>query len=744
MDGKLELQDDALSVEGSDHFCVQENKPLTEWKLESVDSANDLTSEVKTEEDSVGLLISCPAQNFKSEVEFSSAHTQKEELSLKEMTEENKVCAESFLDFAEMSEAGYGESSFNNCISVEGEDIDDEENGSSEKEMIVETEPMRSRKRTRCPEQWKRTKEKKARYKPKAFPKTPICKHPDGKLRCNELSMQDVRRIHQKFQKQPDRVWQNNFILQHISVSSVRRTFNVDNPRRKISTQFVLPKRRDNVVENIRVCRAAFVSILHVGRDRLHRLCQKYFENETTATETRGGDRRTHKYKEKKEGVMQHVKKFKPLQSHYSRGKNCNRQYLRSELNVKKMWSMYIEENPEELHVDYDYYRTIFNDNFNIGFGSPYVDKCSTCSSLENRITAEKRQTEREALRIQLKVHKTRSDVFYKQLQEQTDGQLTLSYDCQKNLILPKVPDQAAYYSRQLYLYNFTICQGHSGCSQTKENTFAYVWTENEYAKGSNQIASAVHHRLSHTNMDCFTSVRIFSDGCGGQNKNTTMLGMVIHWFLSEAPENIKKIEIWFPIVGHSFIPPDRVFGNLERQFQSLSVIENSSGYIGIIEKFATIISLGKDCPVHDWKGYADQVMKKPGNWHFQFQKSKKLIITKSVSKRTCLVQGEPFYNFESGEPKSLNKKGKHFQKGYIPNSIPMGVILKEAKIRDIKSLLELHFGEDWVLNANLSFYTEMFNQQQGLGVADLNENEGEHTDVVDFELMDEEEPDIL
>ncbi|KAJ4426045.1 hypothetical protein ANN_27672 [Periplaneta americana] len=391
MDGKLELQDDTLSVEGSDHFCVQENKPLTEWKVESVDSANDLTSEVKTEEDSVGLLISCPAQNFKSEVEFSSAHTQKEELSLKEMTEENKVCAESFLDFAEMSEAGYGESSFNNCISVEGEDIDGEENGSSEKEMVVETEPMRSRKRTRCPEQWKRTKEKEARYKPKAFPKTPICKHPDGKLRCNELSMQD--------------------------------------------------------------------------------------------------------------------------------------------------------------------------------------------------------------------------------------------------------------------------------------------------------------------------------------NKNTTMLGMVIHWFLSEAPENIKKIEIWFPIVGHSFIPPNRVFGNLERQFQSLSVIENSSG-----------------------SSYEE-------TWKLAFPVSEEEQETnhyKECQQRTCLVQGEPFYNFESGEPKSLNKKGKHFQKGYIPNSIPMGVILKEAKIRDIKSLLELHFGEDWVLNANLSFYTEMFNQQQGLGVADLNENEGEHTDVVDFELMDEEEPDIF
>lgn len=73
-----------------------------------------------------------------------------------------------------------------------------------------------------------------------------------------------------------------------------------------------------------------------------------------------------------------------------------------------------------------------------------------------------------------------------------------------------------------------------------------------------------------------------------------------------------------------------------------------------------------------------------------------------------------------------------------------MGVILKEANIRDIERLLELHFGQDWFRNANLTFYTEMFNQQQDLAVADLSEDEDEHTDVVDFELMDEEEPNIL
>ena len=189
------------------------------------------------------------------------------------------------------------------------------------------------------------------------------------------------------------------------------------------------------------MCRAAFVGILQIGRDRLHRLCQKYFETDAAPIETRGGDRRTHKYKEKKDAVIQYTKKFKPLQSHYSRGKKCNRQYLHSKLSVHKMWSMYKEENPEEFHVEYDYYRTVFNDNFNIGFGTPYVDKCSTCSSLENRIAGQKRHSERHELQLQLKVHKLRSNQFYKKLQEEIDGQLTLSYDCQKNLVLPKVPD---------------------------------------------------------------------------------------------------------------------------------------------------------------------------------------------------------------------------------------------------------------------------------------------------------------
>lgn len=78
-----------------------------------------------------------------------------------------------------------------------------------------------------------------------------------------------------------------------------------------------------------------------------------------------------------------------------------------------------------------------------------------------------------------------------------------MSYGCQKNQVLPKIPDQAAYYySRQFYIYNFSICKEISTDKQSKENTYIYTWTEADAAKGSAQIASAVFHRLQNIDLN--------------------------------------------------------------------------------------------------------------------------------------------------------------------------------------------------------------------------------------------------
>lgn len=572
----------------------------------------------------------------------------------------------------------------------------------------------------------------------KGLPKKPECNHRAGTFHCTELSMQDIRKIHERYYQNPDLKWKQNYILQHVTVKTPKRKMVPEgmDRRRNVSTEFTLPKHRGGTITNVRVCRAAFLSILQEKRDRLNRLCQKYLETGVAPNETRGGDRRTVKYQPKRHSIKEFVKTFRPIQSHYTRGKNLKRQYLPSELNIKKMWSMYTEKHQnDDLSVDYEYFRNVFTRSFNISFDSPYLDKCSTCCCLENKILLEKDKKKKTDLKTMQKVHKTRADAFYKKLRLERANSLTFSYDCQKNLALPKVPDQAAYYSRQLYLYNFTICQGLSSSPQTKDNTFSYLWTENEYAKGCNQIASALHHRLCSSNLEGISLIRLFSDGCGGQNKNKGMLGMLSHWLLFEAPTNVQKIVIFFPVVGHSFIPPDRVFGKLERRFKKSSVIEAPEDYINIIKEHTTAIHLGKVVSVKNWKAYSDDILKQPGQWHFKFQKSKKITITRSHTNKIALVQGDPYYNIDVNEPKSLCKKGKNFRNNGQIEIIQKGIEVKQAKLKDVKKLLTLHFGETWEENQKLQYFKDVLKEYN---VCTEEDEEGSEI-LSDFELPEDD-----
>lgn len=54
--------------------------------------------------------------------------------------------------------------------------------------------------------------------------------------------------------------------------------------------------------------------------------------------------------------------------------------------------------------------------------------------------------------------------------------------------------------------------------------------------------------------------------------------------------------------------------------------------YMDITKKFITLVFLGEYCVVYNWQKNAYNVLKNPGGWHFQFQKAKKLIMTKSAS----------------------------------------------------------------------------------------------------------------
>lgn len=55
------------------------------------------------------------------------------------------------------------------------------------------------------------------------------------------------------------------------------------------------------------------------------------------------------------------------------------------------------------------------------------------------------------------RIHKLRAKAYFDLLKEISDEMITFSFDYQKNHVLPKLPDQQAYYSCLIYMYNFTV-----------------------------------------------------------------------------------------------------------------------------------------------------------------------------------------------------------------------------------------------------------------------------------------------
>lgn len=550
------------------------------------------------------------------------------------------------------------------------------------------------------------------RYASKSLPRHPTCCHGvKTKFKCSTLSMQDIRRFHQNFYATSDKITQDHYILRYVinNVPKRSRPRTQHGSRKTVTVTYYMPRlSQASGRVLVHVCQKAFLDTLGVSKFRVQRLCKEQLRKGTSPKENRGGDRRTKHYTARRQNVRAFIESFQPLESHYCRERS-KKQYLPSELSIKSLWRMYNNTTDDcLLRVKYDFFRTIFDNDYNISFRSPATDKCSRCIELEGKMKTENNVNVKQGLRVEYRVHKLRSKAFYEMLKENHDNAITFSFDCQKNMVLPKVPDQSAYYSRQFYVYNFTVCRGSSKTEQTTTNTFIYTWTELDAHKGSNEISSCVYHRLQNTVMDTtITTIRLFADGCGGQNKNSTMIGMVSKWLKSEAPQHIKEVHIIFPVPGHSFLPADRVFGRIEKRVKAKEVIVSPQEYFDIFGEFGTVVRPGNaGFAFYDWKSATTEIVRPTSSWHFKFCNTKRFILNKSKEGKV-LIRGEPNYRTDLIESKGICRRGKCFQQ-INPRIVPLGLDPHTAKANDVNKLLSKHYGPEWKENANLAFYRDV------------------------------------
>lgn len=185
-----------------------------------------------------------------------------------------------------------------------------------------------------------------------------------------------------------------------------------------------------------------------------------------------------------------------------------------------------------------------------------------------------------------------------------------------QNLQLPHIPVQETFYLRQLSVYVFCI---HD---IKKNKAKLYVYHEGQAKKGPDEVCSFLSDFLSDV-PDSVKNLHVYSDNCGGQNKNHTLMRYLLSLTDSGRFENITY---FFPMKGHSFLPCDRDFSTMKKSFKKKDCIYS----ITEINEIIVNSSNSRKFEVKEINGLDIIDFK---TWWPIFYKKKMLCLTKQIQK---------------------------------------------------------------------------------------------------------------
>ena len=284
--------------------------------------------------------------------------------------------------------------------------------------------------------------------------------------------------------------------------------------------------------------------------------------------------------------VHEHISMLSVTTSHYSRIKNPHRQYAPENLSIPILHGAYeqwmFQQYPGEPKVKFSFYKKIFTTCYNIAFKPPQTDVCNQCTEMKMEMKSlegvEERADELDDLQEQYEMHVTSAkeaqDLLRKQKDDTDDDLMVIAVDLQQTLPCPKLSVNRAYYTRKVWLYNLCVYDVKA------QKPYMYVWDESQGGRKANDVASCVNRWLK-DNANGRRKLRMFADNCAGQNKNRTMVLMALQKIHSK---ELSRVEFIYLVSGHSYLPCDRSFGNIERRLKVHSSIETPRLYVDAIE----------------------------------------------------------------------------------------------------------------------------------------------------------------
>lgn len=334
-----------------------------------------------------------------------------------------------------------------------------------------------------------------------------------------------------------------------------------------------------------RVCKEYFLKTFQISNGRLQRALKRA-RLSSPGEDLRGNHKPVNKTPEEKtQYVRDHISSFPAYTSHYTRSHNPNRKYLDSKLNIRCMYNLYKEKCLQEncSPVSEAVYRNIFHRDFNLHFHTPSKDTCVKCDLFKAKLNCETDENKKNSLRTEHDLHLRKAEKARRSLND--DRALAIinkgnvygfTFDLEKALPFPTLTCSIAYYKRNMYVYNLGIHE-----LGEEERGFMYVWDEITASRGAQEIGSCIRKHILE-NAEGASHIIAYSDACGGQNRNYKQC---LFWLkLLADMNNLQQIDHKFMVSGHSFLPNDRDFGQIE-QYAKNRIKYAPEDWYTIIEK---------------------------------------------------------------------------------------------------------------------------------------------------------------
>lgn len=438
----------------------------------------------------------------------------------------------------------------------------------------------RSRKRKRDPQTWERNVTKTKRNLGQSYTsywtKKDVPKREIGepcKCGCFEkLGYEKINDIFNSFWSIGNYDKQNAYLGGLVKEKEIKRPTVKGHVSRKTRT---LSYNIEYCHADYAVCRAAFLSIHGVSEKRVRNVLRKRTATGCVPDDKRGTNPSTKKISDSRVNmVVQHINSMPAVSSHYTRAKSPHRKYLDQSLNVNKLWVLYCqwltENYNDEEPVSKSFYRSVFCSKFNLGFAPPLADTCNFCDRAEHKIKALDPVSDADTLKslcTEKELHVRRAKYAQNKLREckalADPSVAAIAFDLQQALPTPKNFSGVQYYKRKLWCYNLGIHNIQTG------KACMYLWNETEGKRGSCEIASCLMDYIDTKLPDTVTRLMLFSDNCGGQNKNINLALTLLRYIHAGRFTNIEHT---FMEPGHSYLPCDRDFGIIEKHLRVLEV----------------------------------------------------------------------------------------------------------------------------------------------------------------------------